>query len=385
MINRSGEAEKIIFLSILIMRPTYRPPRHRGRGRASIDGRGNNILAQVGNQKLIAANIAGDNIDHPLYKNFMDFIQSRKDEGTSSNVPTYSSVISEKINENLEVYNQKDTKELIILLEQSELKWKDNPWQLMAMYFDTSYTTHAYKYRMHYEIILSTTRSAEIQHFYPANTRKIYSFSKIIIKKVPNWFFKWWKLYGPSLEILSPMFKSLYTQWVDISPKINSLQKDNIFYNGISAMYFFIEFSIPWIMKWDVQTGYTEEGIPCLQRIVYNKFWTKLAHPDHQGKIYGEDLINQIKSKIEEYKDQEVTNIDEGELSPFQQVIRKLQMKKGAISKKEIIASYFEEIKKDLAKNFETEIGDDISMTSIGNTSDEEVCAAGEAQRNSST
>jgi len=47
----------------------------------------------------------------------MDFIQSRKDEGTSSNMPTYSSAISEDNNENLEVYNQKDTKDLIILLE----------------------------------------------------------------------------------------------------------------------------------------------------------------------------------------------------------------------------------------------------------------------------
>jgi len=79
----------------------------------------------------------------------------------------------------------------------------------MARYFDTmSYATPAYKYRMHYEIIFSTTGLAEIQHFYPtntrmhyeiilsnrgsteihyfylANTRKTYSFSKIIIMKV---------------------------------------------------------------------------------------------------------------------------------------------------------------------------------------------------------
>lgn len=55
----------------------------------------------------------------------------------------------------------------------------------MLRYFDTvSYATHAYKYRMHYEIILSSTGIAEIQHFYPATTKRIYNFSKIVIKKV---------------------------------------------------------------------------------------------------------------------------------------------------------------------------------------------------------
>ncbi|XP_075097489.1 uncharacterized protein LOC107814353 [Nicotiana tabacum] len=355
-----GESEKGKAIKLSVMRPTYRPPRGRGRGRASAEGRGNNILAQMGSQKLIVANIAGGNTDHPLYKEFMDFIQSKKVEGTSSNVPIYFSVISEDSNENLEVYNRKDTKELIILWEQSDLKWKDNPWKLMTRYFDiASYATPAYKYRMHYEIILSTTGSAEIQHYYPTNTKKTYSFSKIIIKKIipadewgmstlkdreythpvqkvsvkfnywdyvesfnktflyenpnrkhswfvklcsnmnnpqiPNWFFKWWKLYGPSLEILPPLFKSLYTQWVDISPKIISLQKDNIFYDGIAAMYFFIEFSIPWIMKWDVEIGYTSKGVPCLQIIVYNKFWTKLVQTNQQEKLFGEELIQQIK------------------------------------------------------------------------------------------
>jgi len=433
------------------MRPTYKPPRQRGRGRAATNSRENNILAQIGNQRLIAANVTEGNTEHPLYKEFMDFIKSKKDEGTSSsNVPTYSSVISEDANDNFETYSQKESKELIILLEQSDLKWKDNPWQIMARYFDTaSYATPAYKYRMHYEIILSTTGSADIQHFYPANTRKTYSFSKIIIKKVipsdewgistlkdreythpdqkisvkfnywdyvesfnktflyenptrkhswfiklcpnlfgqqiPNWFFKWWKLYGPSLDILNPLFKGLYSQWVDISPKIISLQKDHIFYDGIATMYFFIEFSIPWIMKWNVQTGYTSEGIPCLNRIFYHKFWSKLLQSNQQGKLYGEELIQQIQAKIEAYSQIDHTKDEEEDLSPLEIISKRLQMKKGAVSQKEILASYFEEIKKDLAKNLGTTIGDDISMVSIGSTSNEDVCLAGEAQNQSDT
>ncbi|KAG5630646.1 hypothetical protein H5410_002363 [Solanum commersonii] len=167
---------------------------------------------------------------------------------------------------------------------------------------------------MHYEIILSATRSCEFQHFYPANTKRVYNFSKMIIKNIlapeewgmsplkemdcihseqkvavkynywdyingfnkallyenannkhswfikicgnifgrhiPNWFCKWRILYSPSVKILPESYKKLYSEWVDISPKIIILQDDNIFFEGMSIMYFFIEFSIPWIMKW---------------------------------------------------------------------------------------------------------------------------------------
>ncbi|KAG5579929.1 hypothetical protein H5410_050556 [Solanum commersonii] len=196
----------------------------------------------------------------------------------------------------------------------NDLRWKHDPWQLMTRYLDSvCYTTTAYIYRMHYEIILSLTGSAEFQHFYPTTTRKVYNFSKIIIKKIitpeewgmspskerddihpkqkvavkynywdyvdsfnkvllyenankkhswfikicsnvftqpiPNWFCKWWTLYDPSIKILPDQYKSLYAEWVDISPKLMSMAQDNIFFKGMAVMYFFIDFSVPWIMK----------------------------------------------------------------------------------------------------------------------------------------
>ncbi|KAG5576769.1 hypothetical protein H5410_056903 [Solanum commersonii] len=170
-----------------------------GRGKEPM-GR-NNILAQIGNQKLIALNIAeaytstsGINTEHPMYKKFMNFIQSR---------------------------------------------------QIMTRYFDTSsYVIPTYKYIMHYEIILSYIGSAEFQHFYPTNTKKEY--------------------------------KKLYVEWVDVSPKLIKLQKDDTYFKGMSLMYFFIEFSIPWIMKWAIEVQMNEEGFPCLRRKFHTKFWSKL-------------------------------------------------------------------------------------------------------------
>jgi len=56
-------------------------------------------------------------------------------------------------------------------------------------------------------------------------------------------------------------------------------------------------------------------------------------------------------------------------------------MKKGLISKSEAIAIYMEEVKRDLMKNLDIDIRDDISMASASHTNDdEELCMAREAQ-----
>lgn len=55
-------------------------------------------------------------------------------------------------------------------------------------------------------------------------------------------------------------------------------------------------------------------------------------------------------------------------------------MKKEVISKSEVIASYMEEMKKDLIRNLDSISNDDISMASIDHISEEEDCLAGESQ-----
>ncbi|KAG5609737.1 hypothetical protein H5410_021018 [Solanum commersonii] len=143
------------------------------------------------------------------------------------------------------------------------------------------------------------------------HSRFIKICSNVFGRQIPNWFCKW---------------------WIDISPKLISFQRDNIFFEGMSLMYFFIEFSIPWIMKWSVEVDNTYEGFPSLQRTFYTKFWNKLVHKDLEGKS-------------------------------------------------EAIAMYMEEVKRDLIKNLDIDIGDDISMASTSHTNnDDEEGIAGEAK-----
>ncbi|KAI5655482.1 hypothetical protein M9H77_32669 [Catharanthus roseus] len=93
-------------------------------------------------------------------------------------------------------------------------------------------------------------------------------------------------------------------------------------------MFFFIEFSIPWVWKWTPDMGYTQQNIPCLRRATHSRFWDRL------------------------------------------------KLQKDVISKEDIIKSYMEELKKELVKNLLPEDKTDVSMTGSSN----ENCLAGESQ-----
>ncbi|KAG5616239.1 hypothetical protein H5410_016063 [Solanum commersonii] len=101
-----------------------------------------------------------------------------------------------------------------------------------------------------------------------------------------------------------------------------------------------------------------------------------------EGKLHGQEIIDLINVTISKYYDtatMEPPVIED--LSPFKKITRKLQMKKGLISKSEAITIYMEEVKKDLMKNLDIDIKDDISMVSASHTNKEEdACIAGEGQ-----
>ncbi|KAG5620264.1 hypothetical protein H5410_005482, partial [Solanum commersonii] len=113
----------------------------------------------------------------------------------------------------------------------------------------------------------------------------------------------------------------------DISPKILSLQHDNIFFKGMSLMYFFIEFSIPWIMKWSVEVNNTSDGFPCLHRTFHAKFWSKLTQKNLEGKVHGQQIVDLINTTISRYYDIATSEPHvASDLIPFKQITRKLQI-----------------------------------------------------------
>ncbi|KAG5571211.1 hypothetical protein H5410_060977 [Solanum commersonii] len=75
--------------------------------------------------------------------------------------------------------------------------------------------------------------------------------AKIFVDPIPNWFLNWWSYHGPRVKILPDPFLKLYKNWVKVSPDLNDLyHSDHVCYiEQIEQIYFFIEFSIPWIHK----------------------------------------------------------------------------------------------------------------------------------------
>ncbi|KAG5630729.1 hypothetical protein H5410_002446 [Solanum commersonii] len=248
---------------------------------------------------------------------------------------------------------QSDTLASVAKEEVDDIISYERRYLLNGLYFPGE----SYKTRLYYETILTNTGSVEFQHFSGYNTSEnIYNFSKMIIKQIisiedwasikslpislignyinafskvlyynnerhkhtwfinvcakifvdpiSNWFLNWWSYYGPTVKILPDPFLKLYKNWVKISLDLNDLyHSDHVCYiEQIEQIYFFIEFSIPWIHKWIPKVGFTEEQIPCLYRIYYNNFWDKLMKNDPMTKsLYGQELLDSISQRIQDY------------------------------------------------------------------------------------
>ncbi|KAG5587050.1 hypothetical protein H5410_047484 [Solanum commersonii] len=132
-------------------------------------------------------------------------------------------------------------------------------------------------------------------------------------------------------------------------------------------------------MRWSIEVNTTSEGFPCLQRVFYTKFWSKLLQKNPEGQLHGQEIIDLINVKISRYYDTNtITESHKDDVDPFKKIARQLQMKKGIISKSEATALYMEEVKRDLMKNLDFDIKDDTSMTSASHTDD--TCLVGEGQ-----
>ncbi|KAF3670217.1 Glycerol-3-phosphate 2-O-acyltransferase 6 [Capsicum annuum] len=90
----------------------------------------------------------------------------------------------------------------------------------------------------------------------------------------------------------------------------------------------------------------------------------------HKGWPH-EDLLLRSEEEVEEiHQEAEQKEMksphEQEELSPFKNITRKLQMKKGTMAKAKILASYMEEVKNDLLKNLDQEYTSDMSISSAG-------------------
>ncbi|KAI5667691.1 hypothetical protein M9H77_17544 [Catharanthus roseus] len=297
----------------------------------------------MGNKQLIAEKIAKTDDDTLLYEEFKQYIANKKMQaGETSSSGSYSQRGISPLRE----------KEFTI--PESKVSLKYNYWD----YIDAFHKAFLYE---------NPTKK---------HTWLIKVCGNVYNSPLPNWFIQWWTIYGTSGKILPEKFKTLYGEWINISPKISDFISLDQYSEEIASMFFFIEFSIPWVWKWTPEVGYTQQNIPCLRRATHSRFWDRLIKVDPDTKeIHGKNILDEIQQKIELYKRMK----DTGEVkthSPFHQLTTMLKLPKDVIPKEDLIKSYMEELKKELIKNLLPEDKTDISMTGSSN----EDCLAGESQ-----
>ncbi|XP_075103464.1 uncharacterized protein LOC142178045 [Nicotiana tabacum] len=126
-------------------------------------------------------------------------------------------------------------------------------------------------------------------------------------------------------------------------------------------IYFFLEFSIPWIHKWTPEVGFTEEHIPCLYRAFCNNFWDKLMKKDPKTKtLYGQELLDSIEIKIQEYSSKPQKEVIDD--SSVRHIARRISFQEG--DKAEMINNYLEEVKRNLLHSINQIEKSDTSMQS---------------------
>ncbi|KAG5580126.1 hypothetical protein H5410_050753 [Solanum commersonii] len=190
--------------------------------------------------------------------------------------------------------------------------------------------------------------------------------AKIFANPIPNWFLNWWSYHEPTIKILPEPFLKLYKEWVKVSPDFNKLyhQEHICYFQQIEHIYFFIEFSVPWIHKWVSEVDFTEEQIPYLYRTYYNNFWDKLMKKNPQTKsIYGQELLDLITKIIHDYKSIPNKGIMNDDSTSVKHMARKIS-NHGEGEQNEMIMNYLEEVKKKILLNISHYAKSDSSMRS---------------------
>ncbi|KAG5619578.1 hypothetical protein H5410_004796 [Solanum commersonii] len=184
---------------------------------------------------------------------------------------TFSSIAKEDVDD-IKSYEKISKKEMIFLLENSDIQRKEEPWMIFQQYlvnglYFLGYNTSENVYNFS-KMIIKSIISVEDWGISTMKERHIslnkvsmnftywdyiHAFDKVLIynRPIPNWFLNWWSYHGPTIKNLPDPFLKLYKEWVKVSPNLNELYNtDHIYYlDKIDQIYFFMEFSVPWIHK----------------------------------------------------------------------------------------------------------------------------------------
>ncbi|KAG5571252.1 hypothetical protein H5410_061018 [Solanum commersonii] len=161
--------------------------------------------------------------------------------------------------------------------------------------------------------------------------------AKIFAEPISNWFINWWSNHGPTVHILPESFLRLYKEWTKVSPDLNKLYHvDHICWlESTDHIYFFIEFSIPWIHK-------------------------RTPEIPKQKQLIGWELLDTNSKQINEYNQIPQKGIIDD--NSVRNIARRFSFQEG--DKEKMIQDYLEEVRKNLLQTITQIDKSDTSMRS---------------------
>ncbi|KAG5580592.1 hypothetical protein H5410_051219 [Solanum commersonii] len=142
---------------------------------------GMSLVKLTSSSKKATSSIHLDDVpeNNPLYAQLKAYLSQKQSD-------TFASVAKEEVDD-IKSYERVVKKEMIFLIENSEIQRKEEPWKIFQRYLLNGlyFLGETCKIRLYYETILTNTCSVEFQHFLGYITSEnIYNFSKVIIKQI---------------------------------------------------------------------------------------------------------------------------------------------------------------------------------------------------------
>ncbi|KAF6152607.1 hypothetical protein GIB67_013054 [Kingdonia uniflora] len=199
----------------------------------------------------------------------------------------------------------------MLTLSFDDLKLHQDAWSLKERYFaNQNYMAQEGHYRYVYEAMLIETTFVQLEHHHinPKDLKSLITHSKCYVTRVlhlsewgldltksrtlsenilvffcrnpdiikrfsfPTWFLNWWEKIGPDFDVLPKALYDPFTLWYEFHPKLKGKTATNPPID-INILWYFTEFQITWIWKWDLKTCFDDMKLPILQRTFFYIWW----------------------------------------------------------------------------------------------------------------
>ncbi|KAM7459712.1 hypothetical protein LguiA_036706 [Lonicera macranthoides] len=246
-------------------------------------------------------------------------------------------------------------------------EWGLNPNKAQALQTHYSDDRNAPRFYNYWDYIDAWKKAFLYQNQYNSHTW-FFRIDKLksddsYLESLPHWFFQWFILNGPEIDIFPNNLFELFNAYSKNHPKL--LIKEQHPITNFDLLHFLTNYHIPWIFQWNYNTTTRSNGLFLLVRDYYYKWWPKFDTTE---------LIVQIKKNLFEFLE---INTKSAEDDAFlkKQVMEKSEFKTPSLAslKEKFPNTPIKELKAKILQNLASQLDMDEDFMSVSQDSKSEV------------